>query len=385
MSRPWIVAAVAVVVLALVAVALLFARAEEIRSPGATAGVQRRTISRTLTFQGNVDFGRQAELTSPADALVALVPARVGQEVAAGAILVGFDRRDTAAQRGEVQREDQRLGHWLQHVYPAQRRSLDAEARSIDLRLRQETGALAAKARATRQARAEGIATAAEAASADRELALASAKAGAERAAQRAQRAALDHQRVESQLGRSAAASKLTTLAGDAAPDVRAPFAGKVTAVSAVAQTRAAAGSHLVSIVDPGFLVISVPVPASEIYRLSGGAPVTCYLPRQGRGVACQLIDIVRTENIYRARFRLAAAGEAERGEAGDVRLNLRGPANALTVPVAAIVRRGGAVGVRVETGKGVRFVPVRILFFGTSEVAVDGALTPGQRVLIDP
>lgn len=385
MSRAWSLAGGAAVLLALVAAALLFARPGQVRSAGATASVQRRTISRTLTFQGNVDFGRQAELASPADARVALVPVRVGQEVPAGALLVAFDRRDTAAQRGEVQREDLRLGHWLQHVYPAQRQSLDAEARSLDLKLRQETGALAAKARATRQARAEGIATAAEAAFADRELALASARAGAERAAQRAQRAALDQQRVESQLGRSAAASKLTTLAGDAAPDVRAPFAGKVTAVSAVAQTGVAAGSHLVSLVDTGFLVISVPVPPSEIYRLSGGAPVTCHLPRQGRRVACQLIDIVKSENVYRARFRLAAAAEAERGQAGDVRLSLRGPTDALTVPVAAIVRRSGSVGVRVETGRGARFVPVRVLFFGTSEVAVDGALTPGQRVLLDP
>ena len=165
---------------------------------------------------------------------------------------------------------------------------------------------------------------------------------------------------------------------------MRAPFAGKVTAVSAVAQTRAAAGAHLVSLVDTRFLVISVPVPVSEIYLLSGGAPVTCHLPRQGREVACQLIDIVRTENVYRARFKLAGGDEAERGEAGDVRLLLRGPADALTVPVTAIVRHAGAVGVRVETGSGARFVPVRIIFFGTSEVAVDGALTAGQRVLLD-
>jgi multidrug efflux pump subunit AcrA (membrane-fusion protein) len=350
----------------------------------ASATVERRTIDRALSFQGNVDFGRQAELTSAADATVAAVPVRVGQPVPAGALLVSFDRRDVAMQRADLRREDSRLAHWLAQVYPAQRRSLDSEARSLDLKLRQETGALAARLRATRQARGEGVATPVEVAAAQRELALASARAAAERAAQGAQRAALDQQRLESTLGRSAAAGKLGSLSGAAAADVRAPFAGTVTAVSAIPQARVGAGAHLVSLVDTQSLVITVPVPAAEVYRLSA-SPATCYLPRQGRSAACRLLDIVKAENGYRARFALDGGGVAERGEAGDVRLTVRGPANALVVPISALVHRGAAVGVRRIEPRGEHFVPVRALFFGTREVAVEGALSPGQRIRAEP
>jgi multidrug efflux pump subunit AcrA (membrane-fusion protein) len=387
----YLIAAAGLGLVSLVGVAALYATGDgvpAVAAPGSgTAQAVRRTLTRTATFQGSVEFGAQIEIAAPRDGLLAEVPVRVGQQVASGQLLARFDKSDLALERDELARESRRHSNWLAQVYPAQRRSLDSAGRALDLRLRQEVGAIAAKLRATRQARSEGIATPADVAAAERELANATARSNGERSAHAAQVSALGQQRLEAELGRSSAGGKGRSLVGGAATgSLRAPFSATVAAVSVqpYGPTRVSAGAHLVTLVDTASFTLAVPVPPSEIARLSQGAPVTCFLPRRGRSVPCRLLGIAKSEQGYVARFSLAGTGDLERGEAGDVRLNESGPRDSLTVPQAALSRSGDTVGVRVLRGGRPVFVPVAVGFFGAGEVAVSGNVRPGERVLLN-
>lgn len=387
----YLIVAAGLGLMSLAGVAALYATGDSdstVAAPGsATAPVVRRTLARTATFQGSVEYGAQVEISAPRDGLLAEVPVRVGQRVASGQLLARFDGSDLALERDELARESSRHAHWLAQVYPAQRRSLDSAGQALDVRLRQEVGAIAAKLRATRQARSEGIANPADVAAAERELAAATARSNGERSAHAAQLSALAQQRLEAQLGRSSAGGKGRSLAGGAtAGSIRAPFPATVAAVSVQpwGPTRVSAGTHLVTLVDTASFTLAVPVPPSEIARLSQGAPVSCFLPRRGRSVPCRLLGIVKGEQGYVARFSLEGLADLERGEAGDVRLNENGPRDSLTVPQAALSRRGDTVGVRVLRGRQAVFVPVTVGFFGGAQVAVSGGLQPGERVLLD-
>ncbi|HYG48747.1 MAG TPA: HlyD family efflux transporter periplasmic adaptor subunit [Allosphingosinicella sp.] len=387
----YLIAAAGLGLMSLIGVAALYATGDGVPAAAApasgTAQVVRRAVTRTATFQGSVEYGAQIEIAAPRDGLLAEVPVRVGQRVAAGQLLARFDGSGLALERDELARESSRHANWLAQVYPAQRRSLDSAGRALDLKLRQEVGALAAKLRATREARSEGIATPADVAAAERELGNATARANGERAAHAAQISALGQQRLEAELGRSSAGGKGRSLSGGAATgSLRAPFPATVAAVSIqpYGPTRVAAGTHLVTLVDTASFTLAVPVPPSEIARLSQSAPVSCFLPRRGRSVPCRLLGIVKGEQGYVARFSLSGLGDLERGEAGDVRLNEIGPRDSLTVPQAALSRNGDTVGVRVLRGGQAAFVPVAVRFFGEAEVAVSGDLRPGERVLLD-
>jgi multidrug efflux pump subunit AcrA (membrane-fusion protein) len=361
-------------------------KAAEPQENEATARVERRTVTRTLTFQGTLEHGRQLELSAPADTLVTAIPVRVGDSVAPGQLLVRFAPADRL-EREENAREGQRQAHWLASVYPAQRRSLESAAQALDARLGQEVGALAAKARATRSARGEGIANDADVAAAERELGQARVRANAEKAAQVAQLRALDQQRLEAQLGRASASGKSNALAGSplARGGISAPFAGTVAAISVEAfmPTRVAAGAHLVTLVDTASFTLAVPIPAAQLARVSRGGAAQCFLPRRGQSVACHLDGIAKTESGYVARYAIPGGGDLERGEAADVRLVETGPQGSLAVTSRALTRRGDAVGVVVKRGNARHFLPVKALFFGDDFAAVSGALRPGETVLL--
>lgn len=362
------------------------AGAADVGASRSTAVVTQAAVQRTLSFQGTVEFRREAELASLGAAVVTEIAVRPGERVRAGALLVAFDQATLAAERAESAREGERLGRWLLDVYPAQRASLAGEAETLRLKLDEEERALVAKLRALHAAKGEGLAGEAEVRGAERELAAARAAATGARATRSAQLAALEHQRLEAALNRSGAGRARSAADARALAPLRAPFDGLVTAVSVAADARGtpvAPGTHLISLVDTGSFVVQVPVPAAEVYRLSMGHAVSCHLPRRGTTTACVLLGVAKAETGYVARFALAP-GAYERGEAGDVRLVLQGPADALAVPIAALARRGGVVGVRVAGRNGsTRFVPVATRFFGEARVAVDGVLRPGNRVLL--
>jgi multidrug resistance efflux pump len=377
--------------LSLAAIALLYAGGGGASAAAShepeTAQVTGRTVTRTATFQGSVEYGAQIEITAPRDALLAGIPVRVGQNVDAGQLLARFEGAGLATEHHELAREASRHDHWLAQTYPTQRRSLASAARSLDLKLDREVVALAAKLRATREARAENVAGDAEVAAAERELQTARAQADTERMAQAAQMSALDQQRLEAQLGRSSARDKQQSiLRGAADTSIRAPFAASVAAVSvdAYGPTRVAAGAHLLTLVDTRSFTLAVPVPPSEIARLSRSAPKTCFLARRGRSVPCRLRGIVKSEQGYVARFALPHIADLDRGEAGDVRLNESGPRGSLAVAQAALTRKGDTVGVRVLREGQQSFVPVIVHFFGDSDVAVSGGLRPGERLLLN-
>jgi multidrug efflux pump subunit AcrA (membrane-fusion protein) len=354
----------------------------------ASARVERRTVTRTLTFQGTLEHGRQVELSAPADTLVTAVPVRIGDSVGPGQLLIRFAASDRL-ERVENAREGQRQDFWLSRVYPAQRRSLESASLALDARLGQEVGALAVKAQAIRSAQGEGIANAADLAAAERELQQARVRANAEKAAQTAQLRALDQQRLEAQLGRASASGKSSALAGSplARGGITAPFAGTVAAISvgAYTPTRVAAGAHLVTLVDTASFTLAVPIPAAQLARVSRGGTALCFLPRRGQSVACRLDGIAKVESGYLAHYAITGAGDLERGEAADVRLVESGPQGALAVPSRALTRRGDAVGVMVARGGSRKFLPVKTLFFGDGLAAVSGALRAGETVLLPP
>lgn len=148
--------------------------------------------------------------------------------------------------------------------------------------------------------------------------------------------------------------------------------------------TRVAAGTHLLTLVDTQSFTLAVPVPPSEIARLSRSAPKTCFLPRRGRSVPCRLRGIAKGEQGYIARFTLPHIADLERGEAGDVRLNESGPQGSMAVPHSALTRKSDIVGVRALRRGREFFVPVTVHFFGETDVAISGGLQPGERLLLN-
>ena len=139
---------------------------------------------------------------------------------------------------------------------------------------------------------------------------------------------------------------------------------------------------------------VSIPLDASQQSQVKAGDTVTVTLPdgRTTRGVVSTVGTVAvtsRSTTTIPVQVRLTDPGAAGTLDQAPVTVNITTgtAANALAVPVTALLAQssGGYVVEVVGAGGTRRYVPVRPGLFDDASglVQVNGALTPGQRVVV--
>lgn len=201
--------------------------------------------------------------------------------------------------------------------------------------------------------------------------------------------AALDKARADLD---TAAAQRSAASAGQSHATVVAPLAGIVARRHAEAGDMAMPGAPLFTIYQPGGLRVSASVPQHRLPQLRGQRGALVEFPELGRqvAVAAGAVQVLPTADAAThattVRITLPAATEAMPGTFARVRF-LSGEADKLTVPQAAVVRRGEVAAVYVQAADG--RLTLRQLRLGEAqagqEIEVLAGLTVGERVVTDP
>lgn len=162
---------------------------------------------------------------------------------------------------------------------------------------------------------------------------------------------------------------------------IRAPFDGVVTERFADAGTAVGPGSPVVTVQSDGSLEVDVAVPQEDAGALRPGSRVEILPAEVDRSFIGTVRGLAPADPSLRsmlARIALPATQGLRPGMF--VRVRLRGaPERGATVPLGALVTRGGQTGVFVIAGGKAAFAPVRTGAADMHDVEVTG-LRPGDR-----
>lgn len=194
--------------------------------------------------------------------------------------------------------------------------------------------------------------------------------------------------RAEAGLRTAQAAEAELDAVGDYAT-VRAPFAGIVTMRFVDPGAFVAPGAPLVEVQEQDRLRISAQVPPAVARSLKAGQTVTAEVEGTATEAAIEGVVPAMTGGVYTVNALVRNPGGAlTSGGSATLRLP-QGTRRALVVPVAAIVREGDLVGVRVRTAAGaelrwVKSAPVPGAEATLAEIlagvsAADSVLIPGN------
>jgi len=188
----------------------------------------------------------------------------------------------------------------------------------------------------------------------------------------------------------AATASRAAAGASESHATIVAPLAGVVARRHAELGDMATPGKPLFTIYEPGGLRVTASIPQ---YRLNDMRKVTTArveFPELGKWVDATSVKLLPTADaathVSQVRVSLPALPEATPGMFARVHFVL-GQAEKLTVPAAAVVRRGEVAAVYVLTAEnrpGLRQLRLgdRV---GAGEVEVLAGLTAGDKVVTDP
>lgn len=376
----WAIGAVLVALLAGALVMLFAPRPVE----ADVAVVTRGAIDESVADQGFARVREAYVVAAPVSGRLQRVALHVGDRVTAGQTVVA-------------------------HIWPASADLLDPRARA------QAQAAVAAAQAAVSAAAAQQDQLAAEARKADNDLArtrtlaergfaasqaLDSAEAGA-RAARAAMRAAAAQLIVR----RSELAAARSALLGPDAADGRAvpvtsPASGYVTRVLQESERTVAMGAPLVEIGDQSGLEAAIEFLTQDAVRVSEGMPAEIFdwggegtIPAIVRRVEPQGFTKVSALGVEEQRVLvlLQFAGDPVRwsrlGPGYRVwgRVVLRREANAVKVPVGALVREGRGWAVFRVIGGRARLSPVTVGAMTDDEAEIRKGLRPGERVVVFP
>ncbi|HEX5803162.1 MAG TPA: efflux RND transporter periplasmic adaptor subunit [Azospira sp.] len=231
---------------------------------------------------------------------------------------------------------------------------------------------------------------AAEAAAAARSQ-LAVAQAQYERSRQLQQQkfisqAGLDKARAEFDAARAAAAQAGVGY-GHAA--VTSPLAGIVARRHTEAGEMAVPGKPLLTIYDPSALRVTASVAQYQLRALRGVKTARVEFPELGRSVDATSVSVLPTADadthVSQVRVNLPAdLGGVMPGMFARVTF-VTGQAEKLTVPAAAVQRRGEVSAVYVDSGHGLALRQLRLGATYAGEVEVLSGLKAGERVVLDP
>ncbi len=315
-----------------------------------TVAVAPAAVGGSLEFDGSLQAVRQATVAAQSAGNVLALLVRAGDTVRAGQVLARLDDRDSAA---GLARSDAGV--------------IQAEAEARNARLAAER---------SRELRAQGFIS--QAALDNAETQARAAQAGLQQAEGARRQAALAH--------------GFTT--------VTAPFDGVVLATHLEAGDLASPGRPILTMYAPGALRAVVQVPASRAAALRGPAQATVELPAAG-GQATRWVAPLRQTELPGAdpvaqtvEWRLDLPADAAGRPGQSVRVRIAGapaptaaaaPAGPLTVPAAALLRRGELTAVYVAREG--RFTLRAVRAGGETvdgRVTVLAGLAAGEAVAVD-
>ncbi|MCL4214944.1 MAG: efflux RND transporter periplasmic adaptor subunit [Gemmatimonadales bacterium] len=296
-----------------------------------TALVADTTLPGALVLHGSAAPLREATLSTKLMASVTEVLVHEGDVVRAGALLVRLDGRDLAAKAEQVA------------ASTAGAQAMQAQAAAHAARMR-ALFAQDAAPKATLEAA---------------EAALAQADAGLRTA--------------------RAAAAELSSVASYA--EVRAPFAGRVTARFVDPGAFAAPGAPLVSVQDATSLRITAHTTPEGARSLARGQVLEAMV--EGTPVQATIEGVVPVAGGLYAVNALVANREARllAGSAASLRIPTA-PRRVTVIPRDALIREGDLVGVQVLTDAGVARRWIRIGGERGELVEVNAGLRAGERVV---
>jgi RND family efflux transporter MFP subunit len=179
--------------------------------------------------------------------------------------------------------------------------------------------------------------------------------------------------------------------AGASHGNVTAPLAGVVAQRHVEAGEMATPGKPLISIFDPRGLRVIASLPQYKLAELKKSARARIEFPETGRWIEVQRIEILPTVDArsHTATARLYLPENTEGVVPGTyARAHFAtGQAKKLTVPVAAVLRRGEVTAVYVLDEKaGARLRQVRLgEAVAGGELEVLAGLNPGERISLTP
>lgn len=199
--------------------------------------------------------------------------------------------------------------------------------------------------------------------------------------------AALDKARADFD---SASANRAAAGASQSHANIVAPIAGVVARRHAELGDMAMPGTPLFTIYQPGGLRVTASVPQYRLKDMRGVKSAKVEFPELGKWVDATAVQVLPTADVSthvsQVRVNLPAMSDVIPGMFARVHF-ITGQAEKLTVPVAAVLRRGevAAVYVQAEDNR----LSLRQLRLGEAvgegEVEVLAGLSSGEKVVVEP
>lgn len=199
--------------------------------------------------------------------------------------------------------------------------------------------------------------------------------------------AAVDKARAEFD---AAAANRSAALAGLSHADIVAPMTGIVARRHTELGEMAEPGKPLFTLYEPGGLRVVASIPQYRLRAMRQVKAARVEFPELGKWVEATSVVLLPTADadthVSQVRVNLPAVPEATPGMFARVHFVV-GQAEKLTVPAAAVVRRGEVAAVYVQAADG--SLALRQLrlgeALGAGEIEVLAGLGNGEKVVLDP
>lgn len=188
----------------------------------------------------------------------------------------------------------------------------------------------------------------------------------------------------------AATASRAAAAAGQSHASIVAPIDGVIARRHAEAGDMAMPGAPLFTLYQPGSLRVTASIPQYRLQAMRGVRTARVEFPELGKWVTATSVQILPTADaathVSPVRVGLPALPEAMPGMFARVHF-VTGQAEKLTVPSAAVVRRGEVSAVYVQAADG-RFSLRQLRLgepVGHAEIEVLAGLASGDKVATDP
>ncbi len=188
----------------------------------------------------------------------------------------------------------------------------------------------------------------------------------------------------------AAAANRASALAGQSHATIVAPMAGVIARRHAEAGDMAMPGTPLFTLYQPGSLRVTASIPQYRLKEMRAVRTARVEFPELGKWVTATSVQVLPTADaathVSPVRIGLPAMPEAIPGMFARVHFVI-GQAEKLTVPTAAVLRRGEVSAVYVQAADG-RFSLRQLRLgdtVGHAEVEVLAGLASGDKVATDP
>jgi len=199
--------------------------------------------------------------------------------------------------------------------------------------------------------------------------------------------AAVDKARAELD---AASANRSAASASQSHATIVAPISGIVARRHAELGDMATPGKPLFTLYEPGALRVTASIPQYRLKEMRNVKTARVEFPELGKWVTATAVNILPTADsathVSQVRVTLPAMPEATPGMFARVHFVL-GQADKLTVPAAAVVRRGEVAAVYVQSAD--HRLSLRQLRLGeavgTGEIEVLAGLASGDKVVSDP